>query len=54
MPTAQGIVRSQGLSGKHMLALRFSAFDPEGDMTIDKRALRLSGAAEKLSLWGAH
>src|SRR5450755_1791070 len=28
MPTAQGIVRSQGRSGKHMLALRLSAFDP--------------------------
>jgi hypothetical protein len=29
MPTALGIVRSQGQSGKHMLALRFSPFDPE-------------------------
>jgi hypothetical protein len=28
MPTALRDVRSQGQSGKHMLALSFSAFDP--------------------------
>jgi hypothetical protein len=29
MPTALGNVRSQGRSGKHLLALSFSGFDPE-------------------------
>jgi hypothetical protein len=29
MPTALRDVRSQGQSGKHMLALSFSGFDPE-------------------------
>jgi hypothetical protein len=29
MPTALRNVRSQGQSGKHLLALSFSAFDPE-------------------------
>jgi hypothetical protein len=32
MPTALRDVRSQGQSGKHMLALSFSGFDPIGDI----------------------
>jgi hypothetical protein len=31
MPTALRDVRSQGQSGKHLLALSFSGFDPEED-----------------------
>ena len=31
MPTALRDVRSQGQSGKHLLALSFSGFDPEAD-----------------------
>jgi hypothetical protein len=32
MPTALRDVRSQGQSGKHMLALSFSGFDPATDL----------------------
>jgi hypothetical protein len=32
MPTALRDVRSQGQSGKHLLALSFSAFDPNADI----------------------
>ena len=32
MPTVFRDVRFQGQSGKHLLALSFSAFDPEADI----------------------
>jgi hypothetical protein len=34
MPTALRDVRSQGQSGKHMLAWSFSGFDPTGHSTL--------------------
>src|SRR5712664_1006722 len=34
MPTAMRDVRSQGRSGKHMLGLSSSQFDPNADMTV--------------------
>jgi hypothetical protein len=34
MPTALRDVRSQGQSGKHMLALSFSGFDPISDIGL--------------------
>jgi hypothetical protein len=33
MPTALRNVRSQGQSGKHMLALSFSGFDPKATLS---------------------
>jgi hypothetical protein len=44
MPTALLNVRSQGQSGKHMLALGFSAFDPTHWPTVQLPAPeRMSG-----------
>jgi hypothetical protein len=40
MPTQLRDVRSQGQSGKHMLALSFSGFDPISDIGIGIRNKR--------------
>jgi hypothetical protein len=45
MPTALRDVRSQGQSGKHMLALSFSGFDPTADISSDtQRPMRFRPA----------
>jgi len=42
MPTALRDVRSQGQSGKHILALSFSGFDPEETLRLIKRPVELN------------
>jgi hypothetical protein len=41
MPTALRDVRSQGQSGKHLLALSFSAFDPNRTNCDERVGLKL-------------
>ena len=46
MPTALRNVRFQGQSGKHVLALSFSGFDPIASVRCDAELLRYRGIAD--------
>jgi hypothetical protein len=51
MPTLFRNVRSRGQTGKHMLALSFSGFDPSGHCELDGHTPVLAHRLSALRYW---